>query len=61
MPNLGLLLYLEAFEKFLVGGGGWWWVVEGKFSVQLRPKLNNIIYHIDNSNIKRVLYYIGKW
>ena len=24
----------------VVGGGGWLWVVEGKFIVQLRPKLN---------------------
>ena len=28
--------------KVCSGGGGlWWWVVESKFSVQLRPKLNN--------------------
>ena len=42
IPSLNLLLCLEAFEKFLVvvvvSGG--WWVVEGKFSVQLRLKLN---------------------
>ena len=42
IPNLSLLMCLEAFKKFLVGGGGWWWwVVESKFSVQLRLKLNN--------------------
>ena len=38
IPNLSLLICLE------VTGGGWWWVVvvvEGKFSVQLRPKLIN--------------------
>ena len=33
---------LEAFKKFLVVVGGWVVVVvESKFSVQLRPKLNN--------------------
>ena len=38
IPNLRPLVYLKPFEKFLVvvvlG-------VESKFSVQLRPKLNN--------------------
>ena len=43
ISNLSLLLGLEPLKKFLVvvGGGGGWWVVESKFSVQLRPKLNN--------------------
>ena len=35
IPNLSLLLCLEAFEKFLVG---WWWggVVQASFRVQLK-------------------------
>ena len=41
-PTYQILASYNAFEKFLVGGHRWWWwwVVEGKFSVQLRPKLN---------------------
>ena len=42
IPNLSLQMCVEALKKFLVVGGGWVAVVvESKFSVQLRPKLNN--------------------
>ena len=42
------------------GGGGWWVVVESKFSVQLRPKLN-IMQRNTEIEVYKIIQILGYW